>query len=129
MQGDTKADGLTAKGKYMKWSVGTKIAAAFTTVLVILIAIGTRSFLSTDKMADTSRMVDHTHHVLEDLEKIISRLKDAETGQRGYVITGDEKYLEPYNTAVPLIDPAIDDVKQLTSDNPRQGPRADLLPP
>ena len=99
----------------MKWSVGTKITAAFAMVLLILIAIGATAFLSTRKLVETSHWVDHTHQVLEKLGTILSLLKDAETGQRGYVLTGEEKYLEPYEAAVPQIDRAIEDVKQLTS--------------
>ena len=41
-------------------------------------------------------MVAHTHEVLDALEQLISTLKDAETGQRGYLITGEPRYLDPY---------------------------------
>jgi CHASE3 domain sensor protein len=41
------------------------------------------------QMRDDAQTVDHTHHVLAALEAIISSVKDAETGQRGYLITGE----------------------------------------
>ena len=45
----------------------------------------------------------HTHQVRGELADLLSELKDAETGQRGYVITGDESYLEPYKSALTAI--------------------------
>src|ERR1700722_11854502 len=107
----------------MKWSVGTKIAAAFAMVLVILIAIGAISFMSTRKLVETSRMVGQSHDGLEKMQEILSLLKDAETGQRGFLLTGEERYLEPYTAALPAIDQAISDVRQI----PDQGANADLL--
>ena len=107
----------------MKWSVGTKIAAAFAMVLLILIAIGAISFMSTRKLVETSRMVGQSHDGLEKMQEILSLLKDAETGQRGFLLTGEERYLEPYTAAIPAIDQAIADVRQI----PDQGANADLL--
>jgi CHASE3 domain sensor protein len=52
-------------------SVGAKIGAAFGLVLIILVAIGAISYLSITKMVETSGMVDHTHKVLENLERAL----------------------------------------------------------
>ena len=49
-----------------------------------------------------------------------SLLKDAETGQRGFVITGDEAYLEPYRGAVDALPGTLEDLRELTADNPNQ---------
>ncbi len=54
------------------------------------------------------------------LADLISLVKDAETGQRGYVITGNESYLEPYQAALPEIKKTVDDVRRLTADNSDQ---------
>ena len=119
----------------MKWSVGTKIAAAFAMVLAILIAIGTTSFLSTRRMADTSWWVNHTHQVLEALDGVMSRMLAAEAGQKGYLLTNDQPYLDQFNKAVEgdggvagrSIDAALENIRQLTGDNPHQKSKADLL--
>jgi PAS domain S-box-containing protein len=58
--------------------------------------------------------------VLFELEKAQSLLKDAETGQRGYLYTGDAKYLGPYEQARNQIDPNIDTLAHLVADNPSQ---------
>ena len=65
--------------------------------------------------------------MLEALEVVLSTMNDAERGQRGYLITGDERYLEPYNAAVAVIQERVQALKHLTEDNPRQQARIPLL--
>ena len=62
----------------------------------------------------------HAHEVLEQIEALQSEMKDAETGQRGYLLTGKEEYLAPYATAVESIPVQVAQLRQLTSDNQRQ---------
>src|ERR1019366_6835793 len=73
--------------------------------------------------------VDHTHQVLENLDQLLSTLKDAETGQRGYIITGEDSYLDPYNAAIAQSDQILNKVKELTSDNLKQQSKIDALEP
>ena len=65
----------------------------------------------------------HTHIVIQELERLLSGIKDAETGQRGYLLTGEEKYLEPYDAALGLIHTNLHRLEQLTLDNPSQQQR------
>ncbi|MGI8502461.1 MAG: response regulator, partial [Hassallia sp.] len=76
---------------------------------------------------ETSRLQTHTYEVLINLENFLSTLKDAETGQRGYLITGSEDYLQPYNAAIPVIDKKITELRRLTADNPSQQRRLDAV--
>ena len=64
--------------------------------------------------------VEHTQRVQLELTTVESLLKDAETGQRGYLYTGEARYLEPYNTAVQQIDSHIASLAELVTDNPKQ---------
>ena len=64
--------------------------------LAILITIGVVSYKSELKYIDTSRLKVKTQMILKKLEIVLTKMTDAETGQRGYIITGDERYLEPY---------------------------------
>jgi methyl-accepting chemotaxis protein len=113
----------------MKWTVGTKIGGGFAMALAILIFIGGASYRSTAKLTDTAEWVTHTHLVLERLSGLIQALTDAETGQRGFVITGDEQYLETYQSGILPIDQYLREIRSLTSDNPHQQQRLDLLDP
>src|SRR6478735_12160098 len=67
--------------------------------------------------------VEHTQQVMLQLAEFESLLKDAETGQRGYLYTGDPRYLEPYNYALAQGYPHVARLAELTADNPRQKER------
>ena len=90
-------------------------------LVVVLLLLNTWfAYHNIRQMHDDARMVDHTHHVLAALETIISLAKDAETGQRGYIITGEPSYLETYNAALSAINEPVRTLEQLTRDNPAQ---------
>ncbi|MCL5267336.1 MAG: CHASE3 domain-containing protein, partial [Bacteroidetes bacterium] len=113
----------------MRWSVGTKIGGGFGLALIILVVIGVVSYRSTTELINAAQLKTHTYKVLQDLEGALSTLENAETGQRGYIITGDESYLGPYNAAIVTIDPEIKEIRELTSDNQNQQQRLDTLVP
>jgi PAS domain S-box-containing protein len=71
--------------------------------------------------------VEHTQQVQLELAEFESLLKDAETGQRGYLYTGDPNYLEPYNNSVAQGYPHVSRLAELTADNPRQQERVARL--
>ena len=104
----------------MKWSVGTKMGAGFGVVLLIFVIVGVLSYRSTTQLIGASEWRQHTYEVLGQLDAVLSQLQDVETGQRGYLLTGDEKYLEPYQNGLGKIDISLKEVRRLTADNPRQ---------
>ena len=71
-------------------------------------------------LQDATRWVEHTLVVRNQLETTLSLLKDAETGQRGFLVTGAAAYLEPYNTAVASLGQHRERLRRLTADNPKQ---------
>jgi len=109
--------------------IGTKIGASFTLGLAIFATIGIISHRNTTKLIATARLETHTYQVLGELEDLKIKLADAETGQRGYVITGDRSYLEPYNAAIKVLEPEVKDLRRLTADNPNQQRQIDALEP
>ena len=108
-------------------SLRIKLMAAFGVALVLIAGAGVFSWSSTANLVDNTRMMDHTHEVLEALERVVSQLDDAETAQRGFVITGEPRYLEPYHTGVVGVELAVPDVRRLTSDDPSQQRRLDVI--
>ena len=106
-----------------------KIAAGFGLASAILVGIGMVSYRSLTGLVETSNQAVHSHKVLAKLEKLLSQIKDAETGQRGYLITGQEPYLEPYYAAIEVIDQQVKDLRRLTTANPNQQRRLDTLEP
>jgi methyl-accepting chemotaxis protein len=111
------------------WTFGRKIAAGFTLAFLLLLGIGGVAYRSITSLRNTSQLIAHTYIVLEHVTGILSLLKDAETGQRGYVITGDEAFLEPYQTGIAGVPTVIKDLRQLTTDNPHQQKRIDEAEP
>ena len=69
--------------------------------------------------ADTAKVV-HTHEVITELGNLLSAIQDAETGQRGFLLTGNNRYLEPYQDAAARADASVSAIQALTRDNPVQ---------
>lgn len=88
------------------------------TVLLVLSLFS--SLYSIRQMADSSKMVNHTHEVLVEAERIISYVKDGETHQRGFVITLDPVFIQPYEESHKKSLEAYAITKELTTDNPKQ---------
>ncbi|PSU46862.1 hypothetical protein C9J12_16770 [Photobacterium frigidiphilum] len=72
------------------------------------------------KSEDKLLWVNHTHQVLSTSDKLLISLADAETGQRGYLLTNDRHYLEPYLRAIKVTEDLLFELKRLTADNPKQ---------
>ncbi|MES3034690.1 MAG: PAS domain-containing protein [Gemmatimonadota bacterium] len=82
---------------------------------------------NTHRLAEANRSVEHTMDVLGSLERTLSALKDVESGQRGFTITGNPEFLEPYDAGMPRVQAELAALKRLTSDNPVQQRRVDSL--
>jgi methyl-accepting chemotaxis protein len=106
-----------------------KIGAGFGIALAILVVIGAVSYRSTVKLTETAAWVSHSHQVVGQIEALVSELKDAETGQRGFVITGDERYLEPFRTSHDEMTVKFQALREQTKDNANQRRRMDALQP
>jgi CHASE3 domain sensor protein len=111
------------------WTFGKRVSAGFGFSGIVILLIGIVGYYSTHRLIENDKRVSHTHQVRRDLAELLSELKDAETGQRGYVITGIESYLEPYNSALEQIKASIQRVRELTSDSTDQQHRIDRLVP
>jgi methyl-accepting chemotaxis protein len=111
------------------WTFGRKIALGFGLSVAILTVVGAVTYRTTDMLIENDHMVTHSHQVLETLERIVSSLKDTETGQRGFLLTGDESYLEPYQSGLSTVHATVSSLRALTADNGRQQKRIDQLEP
>jgi methyl-accepting chemotaxis protein len=109
------------------WTFGRRVAAGFAVSFTLLVAIGLVAYRNFGALTETSYAVTHTHAVLEHIAAVLTQLKDAETGQRGYVITGDDAFLEPYRTGSADVSKVAKDLRDLTADNPIQQKRLDQV--
>ena len=103
--------------------------SSFALAAAILAFAGWESYRNTARFAEAAEWRAHTYEVLGTLDDTVGRLVDAETGQRGYLLTGDAAYLEPYRAAIKSIDQTISHLKNLISDNPDQQKRIQILEP
>jgi len=76
----------------MKWTIGTKIGLGYALAMVILVVVGAISYRGTARNVENAGWVTHTHEALENLEQIYSLMIDAQRGERGYALTGEEKF-------------------------------------
>jgi CHASE3 domain sensor protein len=113
----------------MRWSIGTKIASVFGVALTVLLGVGVVSHDSTANLIASADWVRHSHQVVTGLDEFLSAMKDGETGQRGYLITGEARYLAPYRGARELADQKLKQLRELTSDNPNEQQRITALEP
>lgn len=111
----------------MKWSVEKKTLVGLGFASVILVSINALAFWNLRQHKNTSDELVHNGEVLEKLETVSSHVKDAETGQRGYIVTGQERYLKPYINALAKVKPEIQELKRLTADSPNQQQRLNTL--
>lgn len=101
----------------------------FGIALVVLLIVGSAilSAYNVDRLHADSALVDHTHQVIRSLESIIEKVRDAESAQRAYVITGDKSYFAPFDSVAAETDDIVETVELLTADNPEQQTRAKQL--
>ena len=76
--------------------------------LLLVLLIGTLAFNAGATFRRSSAQAELTRQVVEHTNTLLSLLKDAETGQRGFLLTGEERYLEPYRQALAAIPPTLD---------------------
>lgn len=110
-------------------TVKTKIVLGFVVSMAITLVIAIGCYLNAIRLTDAMEWSGHTREVIVGLQTIVNNAVDMETGQRGYTITGDETYLEPYNQGMAEIAKSVRAVRSLTVDNPSQQQRLDVLEP
>ena len=85
-----------------------------------MLANGVVRYRSSQQVLRANRWVEHTLAVNVQLQSVGSLLRDAETGQRGYLLTGNEGYLEPYENAVRQLPTGLARLREMILDNPEQ---------
>jgi methyl-accepting chemotaxis protein len=111
------------------WTVGRRLIAGFGIAAMTLVVIAFVSYRNANRLIENDGWVAHTHQVRSEIADLLSQLKDAETGQRGYLITGEDSYLAPYQSGIAAIKGSLEDLRRLTADNPNQQRRFVAIAP
>lgn len=96
---------------------------------IVVLVLGATMFDGVRRARDSRALVAHTRDVIDRAQAMFSALQDAETGERGYVITGDSAYLEPYHRGVENLRTDTAALRALTQENLTQRARLDSLSP
>ena len=108
----------------MKSSTNKFLVPALLTFAIVIVALNTVLALGSLLRVDANEaLVEHTWRVINQVEQIMSLSKDAETGSRGFLITNDESYLEPYTQAISFLPAQLDTFQSLTAEDPSQQQR------
>ena len=84
----------------------------------LILVIGGITYRNIENLNKSSELLKETYELNFKLEQIFSYLKDAETGQRGFIITNDPAFLEPYETGRENINNSFAELKELTKNHP-----------
>ena len=104
----------------MEITLVKKIVLGFAACAVVLLIVAIFSFKTSEKFVASNVLVNNSNQVLYEFEQILMTSVDAETGVHGYVITGDENFLQPFASAKTKSTDLLAKVKELTKDNPNQ---------
>ncbi len=102
----------------MKLSI--KLGGGFAVILLLMAVVSSVVFVSVNSLVKSSKWVNHTYEVIRNAESVGAAMVDMETGLRGFMITGEHEYLEPYHAGQKVFDELIIKGQELTSDNPAQ---------
>lgn len=89
--------------------------STYAAALIVFGGLAIVTILSFGRFGEETRRVNHTQEVLRHLEATLGELRDVETGQRGFLIAGDEQFLEPYSRASSRVMGALDQLQSLTA--------------
>ena len=117
------------KSLYLRLKARHLIILGISVPVILLLVVDWLQWQSVNDYRTAREWVAHTRIVLFDLEAFLSCVNNAETGQRGYLLTHKESYLEPYEQAISRRVDLLHTLRQLTSDNPQQQKNIDLLEP
>ena len=109
-----------------KWNFGNA-SLSLVALMVILIVVGAATLSTMQALNKAWHWEKHTYEVSSELERLLSNLVDVETAERGYAISGDQKFLEPFNNARPQIDGSVQNLRRFTIDNAIQQRRLEQL--
>lgn len=113
----------------MPLSLTSKIRSGYGIAFLLLLISYFLIFFTSEKLANETKWVTHSHTVINNLETIKSEITSAETGVRGYVITKQDRFLQPYNSDSKNVIPVFEELRKLTSDNETHQRKLSLLGP
>jgi CheY-like chemotaxis protein/signal transduction histidine kinase/CHASE3 domain sensor protein len=114
------ASKISLNSSSLRSGIATWTAIGLAVVLAFFLIGAIIAYSNVQMLRSDNQQILHSHTVLISLQELLSTAQDAETGQRGYLLTGNDKYLEPYQNAVENLPARISAIGALTADNSTQ---------
>ncbi|MBD1922811.1 PAS domain S-box protein [Microcoleus sp. FACHB-831] len=97
-----------------------KVAGGLGLATVLLVGVAAIAYRSINRLVETNERSKDTFTIIKQLDTVLSYVKDAETGQRGYILTENEDYLEPYRAGAGVVKEQVRILRELTANNTNQ---------
>jgi len=109
------------KSKKISFPIRRKVGMGFGLIIAVFIILQTITIFNIKTIHEKfTYVVRHDARVLSNAEYLMKLIVDMETGQRGFIITGEEHFLDPYTEAIEKFNALLEEEKILVSDNPSQ---------
>jgi len=106
---------MKAKNTFRK-----NLLVSFAASLAILLISSTASFVSIRNLLDSNELVAHTQQVIHNINEASTRMVEAQTSMRGFLITGRSEFLDQYSNADSEVQDYLEALNSLTGENPVQ---------
>ncbi|MEY2690053.1 MAG: methyl-accepting chemotaxis sensory transducer with Cache sensor, partial [Pseudomonadota bacterium] len=106
-------------------TVARRLTLAFGAIVFILLAVASATWFTSSRLAEADRWNTHTYKVLDTASGMLENMINMETGARGFIVSGQDTFLEPWNAGRTTFDQYWAEAKKLTADNATQQQRLD----
>ena len=111
---------MKLSARFANLNTKPKVLLGVFSPMLLLLLLGGIAIYNINSITGTNKMVEHTHNVLADAAGIVGSAVDMETGMRGYLLAGQEGFLDPYNSGEEATYSGIAALQETVNDNPAQ---------
>ena len=108
-------------------TVARRLTIAFAAVIGVFFAVAAITLVSASRLAEADGWNAHTYRVLATGDRMLGAMVNMETGARGFLLAGEDRYLEPWNAGTKAFEESWEAARKLTADNAEQQKRLATL--
>jgi len=98
-------------------TISARFSASLITVIVLAMGVGALGYLNSKRIVEANAKNDFTHQVIENVLKLEKGMLTIESGERGFLLRGNEAYLKPYETGKVDVEKYLEETMALTAHN------------
>lgn len=109
------------ESEHLVFGLSRRIVANLISLGLLVMLLGVMSYQMIAVSWEATKLMARSHEVMAELTRTLSAIKDGETGQRGFLLTGEERYVESYRKAVSEVHGHLERLTDLTRDSSKEG--------